>query len=258
MTTLDAIPTAPKRQPGARKARQAREREMQRAAKRAVLVASAARKEAADEEIAPAAQRHAVITADGEIYRVPRVERSGLTFKRSNPVHHLRARGTCTKAHERAADRLAQVWEDGGRGVGRGAALYGERTSGTPQSGWISDHVLAQIGYQNRCRAEFAGAHTWLGALFGVLQAVVLDGIDVTAWAQIETERRQREAILLGHDVPLPMDRNRGVGYLLAALDRLVEFYAALDRAKRGPERGPAGIVSVVIGAREPEMAGTR
>ena len=214
-----------------RKQRQQRKRELLRAAKAAAAVEAARRAELADEEIAPAVQRHGVVTEDGEVYRVPRVERLGLTFKRSNPVHHLVARGTCTRAHERAADRLARAWEDGGRGVGRGAAPYGERTSGTPQSGWISDQVLAQLGYQNRCRAEFAGAQTWLGALFPAVQAVVLDGIDLTAWTT-----------LAGHP-----NAQVARGYLVAALDRLVEFYEAVEAARRGPDT-EVEIRSVVVG----------
>jgi hypothetical protein len=218
-----------------RKLRQQRQREKQRAARAAAAKEDAKRAEIAAEELAPAGQRHPVLGEDGEVYRVARVDRAGLTFKKSNPVAYLRKLGSATWAHQRAAERLVRSWEDGGRGIGRGASLYGERTSATPQSGWISDQVLAQIRYQNRCKAEFEAAHSWLGALFPAIQAVVLDGIDVTAWSKL-ARKPDGELQFSSQQV--------AKGYLLGALDRLVEFYEAVDRSR---EAGPAEMRSVRI-----------
>ena len=192
------------------------------------------------ESIVPAVQRNPVVAPDGTVLRGARVEPDGLAFRVSNPIRHLVARGDkrsgtnlplITKEHALAADRLSIAWEEGGRSVTMAACAYGERSGGgTVTSGSPSDAVLMAVARQNRRRAEFEGAKTWLGGLFPVLDAVVLRGIDVTSWAK--QERRDRKA---------------AVGYLAAALDRLCEFFAALDNPWRMKEQE---IRSVEIGGR--------
>ena len=222
--TRSAAGTMTRRQ---RKAAERRRRAQELAARKRDADANAARiEEQRQERIAPAVQRNPVVAPDGTVLRGARVEPDGLAFRVSNPIRHMVARGEkreganlplITRAHEVAADRLAIAWEEGGRSVTMAACAYGERSGGgTVTSGSPSDAVLQAVGHQNRKRAEFEAARTWLGSLFPVLDAVVLRGIDVTSWAR--QERR---------------DRNAAVGYLAAALDRLCEFYAASDKPGR-------------------------
>jgi hypothetical protein len=176
------------------------------------------------EAIAPRVQREPVLSPDGTMLRGPRLEPDGLTFKVSNPVRHLEQRGrrraeagdmpAVREAHVVAAERLLAAWHEGADGVGIGASNYGERTGGTVQSGTISDAVLATVGRQVKARQEVGAAQTFLGALWPAVHAVVIRGIDVTSWA---TAAR--------------LDRKIALGYLSAALDRLVEFYAPKLRA---------------------------
>ncbi len=62
-------------------------------------------------------------------------------------------------------------------------------------------------------RAELDGALAWMGSLIDVVSGVVFDGIDVTAWSAARD-----------------MHPKVGLGRLVAALDRLIEFYAPEDR----------------------------
>jgi hypothetical protein len=213
--TAPPIPTRRQRLAAARRRRLAVQLAQKREAKRIAAEAEEARQES----IAPSVQRAPVMAPDGTILRGARLEPDGLAFRVSNPIRHLVARGErqdgtnlplITRAHQLAAERLVIAWEEGGRSVTMAACAYGERSGGgSVTSGSPSDAVLASIGHQNRMLAEFTGARAWLGGLFTVIDAVVLRGIDVSAWAK--QERRDRKA---------------AVGYLAAALDRLVEFYA--------------------------------
>jgi hypothetical protein len=75
------------------------------AARRAAAPARAAElREQADEELAPAAQRRAVVGAAGTVLRAPRLERGadGRSFVRSNPLHHLWARSQKRVDNDRA------------------------------------------------------------------------------------------------------------------------------------------------------------
>jgi hypothetical protein len=173
--------------------------------------------EARQEAIAPAAQRKAVVDASGDVIRQARVEPDGLAFKRSSPLCHLFKRGSISIVQLAAGARLLQTWEDGGRSVGMGASNYGERTSSSPQSGWLAESVRAALAAQNRSRDEFMAAAHYCGPAFPILEGVVLDGMDVTAWCK----RRAGG-----------MDRERGVFILRQALNKLDEFYASLTKVK--------------------------
>ncbi len=205
--------------------------------------AAAATAEARDEAIVPSAQRRAVLAPGGDgVMRAPRVQREGVTFVTSNPIAHLVKRGiaraergelpTITPAHERACKRLAHAWEEGGRGVGMGASDWGRQgghDGAVPQG--IAEDVLARIGYQNQQKALFEGAMTWLGGLGGVVGRVVLDGADLTVWAREKG-----------------IHRNAAPGYLAAALDRLLEYFAAVDLARERPARAVPIRAAEIVG----------
>jgi hypothetical protein len=171
------------------------------------------------EAIAPAAQRLGVrtLSKDGksiEVYAHPRLDRDGVTFKRSTRLPAL------SKAHEASVTRLIRSWEDGGESVTAAISSYGERVgSASATPGYMSDQLRSRIGYQNRQRTEFEGAAAWMGALFPVVKFVILEGINIKVWAE---QKNQNESV--------------AKGYLIAALDRLTEFYAAIkkrDEVKR-------------------------
>lgn len=173
-------------------------------------VARATAREEKDDKGAPKVQRD-TIAIDGATIRAPRVERDGLVFKRSTPLVHLAKRSegmeapTITAAHVRAASRLSRAWEMAGEGIGVGASNYGERLGG----GTYSFRPPASLGFQPDAQREIAGAHAWLGALWPAIYAVVIQGMDVTAYAAKAKMK----------------DRKLALGYVRASLDRLVEFY---------------------------------
>lgn len=211
-----------------REAERARKRAETEARRAAYEKAEAERQERLAELIAPKVQREAVVTADGAIVRAPRVERDGLTFKRSTSLHHLAKRSegmespTIRPDHIRAATRLIQAWELGGEGVGLGASNYGERlgggAGGTPGGRIISLQIEA--------RQEIGAVQAFLGALWPAIYAVVIRGSDVTSYAAAMKKRREV-----------------ALGYVEAALDRLVEFY----RPKPAPESIKSQIRAVVV-----------
>jgi hypothetical protein len=204
----------------ARKQRQQRVRETVRAARVAAEADRARKVEAAAEDIAPASQRHPVVSA-GLVLREARLVPDGVTFRRASPLSAM-SRSSITPPRERAADRLLRAWEDGGQGVGVGAVQYGERTSGEVTTGWISDGVIAKLAYQTRCRDEYAAAMVSLGSSAPIVRAVVLEGVSVDMWS-----------LRNAGDCP---NAQVARGYLLAGLDRLVDFYVARARAA-GVER---------------------
>lgn len=207
--------------PITRKERQAAARRFRarRAAERAAALAQAAAQaeETRAEGVAPAIQRKPVLAPSGAVLRHPRVEPDGLAFKVSNPVARLVRLGSSaiTAEHAVAAARINRAWEEGGRGVGMGASLYGERTSGGSEAGALSDRVLAVLGRQTAARDECVAAQAWCGRLWPAIVAVVLNGTDVTAWG-----------------VAIGLDRKVALGRVGAALDRLVEFYEGRDRMR--------------------------
>lgn len=183
------------------------------------LVAAAA-EEARQEAAVPAAQRVPVLDVAGAVLRRPRVEAEPTgTFVRTSPLARLAlVQPAITVRHVVVAARLLRAWEDGGGGVGIGASNYGERVGGGVAKSGVSDAILAALGRQNRADAEFRAAQRWLGSSWPVVRGVVLEGQSVTYWS--------------GKRVPA-IDREMGMGLLVAAMDRLGEFYAALDGARR-------------------------
>lgn len=193
--------------------------------------------EARDEEMAPAAQRADVLTADGEIYKHARLERSGKTFIRSNPVKYLRRLGETRRGgtalftvdHETYSEKLILAWQEGGQGVGMGKSDYvSQSVRGTTNSGF-SDAMLERMAYQRRQAALCAGAAAYMGSLWPCIKAVVLDGKAPGVW---------------GKEVGL--SRMYAVGYLAAALDKLVEFWKSAEGG-RDDEPRPMRIRSVQI-----------
>ena len=183
------------------------------------LVAAAA-EEARQEAAVPAAQRVPVLDVAGAVLRRPRVEAEPTgTFVRTSPLARLAlVQPAITVRHVVVAARLLRAWEDGGGGVGIGASNYGERVGGGVAKSGVSDAILAALGRQNRADAEFRAAQRWLGSSWPVVRGVVLEGQSVTYWS--------------GKRVPA-IDREMGMGLLVAAMDRLREFYAALDGVRK-------------------------
>jgi hypothetical protein len=225
-------------------ARQSRHR--QDAERRARIEQEHARIEGARQEaIAPAAQRKPVLTVgipievtetlhgkdgrtqkihrrvpglvSGTVYRAPLAVPDGVAFRRSSPLCHLfKRQAGITTDHLKAAARLQEAWETGGRGVGMGASNYQERTSGVAKSG-ISDAVLSSIGRQNVARDEFMVVRWRLGHSWKVIEGIVLDGMDVTTWAA--NKRPQ-------------CDYRTAEKLLVVALDRLVKVYESFEPDK--------------------------
>lgn len=195
-------------------ARATSKRAVAEAARKARDKAAADSAEFAAEQIAPAAQRHSVIARNGVMVRGPRVEACGLTFVRSNPLRHLAARSagmevpTIHDGHLRAAARLLAAWETGADGIGSGASNYQPR-SGAVQSGIIAEGLLTRLNAQIAARDQIDRAQRFLAGLWPVIHAVVIEGIDASSWAS-----------------SVGMDRKVAMGYLAAALDMLVTFYA--------------------------------
>jgi len=183
-------------------------------------------REEADEMLAPAVQRNAVMTkaidpetgkSVGVVLRAARVQRDGIAFIRASPLAWMVANieraellGTevsFSRDHIKAAARLATAWDAIGEGVGLGASDWGSLrgSRGTaPMTPAGHSALVAQVAQ----RMEIEAARTWLGALWPCLFDIALGGMSPAAWA-----------------VKVKMDRKAGSGYLRAALDRLVEFY---------------------------------
>jgi hypothetical protein len=169
--------------------------------------------EARQEAVVPAADRRPVLMPDGSIYRAARVRADGPAFIKSSAVAHLYRRGSkITTAHLVAADRLLRAWEEGGRSVGMGASLYGERVGCVAKSG-ISEHVLKAIGRQNDALDDCRAAQWALGRMWPIVRGMVLDGMSAKVWSAL---RRP------------PVSPEWAILRLVRALDRLVVFYADL------------------------------
>ena len=172
--------------------------------------------EARQEAIAPAIQRHAVLSRSGATLRAARIRADGPAFARSSPLVHLALKSPIiTTGHVLAAARLQQAWEEGGAGVGMGASNYGERLGGGIAKSGISDAILASIGRQNDARDECCAAQWFVGRAWPILRGIVIDGMDTRAWAD-----QCRPQI----SPQIAVDR------LADALNRLVQFYAEIQR----------------------------
>ena len=130
--------------------------------------------------------------------------------------------------HLAAAERLRQTFEATAEGVG----LFGSSVTWTrinlPVAG--AANPLAMVGRltsQLAERREWLSARSYLGPLWPALETVVLGGSDV-------------KFLAMQRDWSEPM----ALGYLIAALDKLVVFYATTDA---GPPVGRTGIRAAAI-----------
>ena len=230
--------------PSDRKERNATRKAEARAKLRRAKEVAAALREQREEDLAPAASRHAVVNADGEVLREARVVRSGTTFVRSSPLRHMLARGSKRSdrgelaiiqlEHVLAAERLMIAWDLCSEGIGLGKSDYDSMIGGGRTA------LLAQPGHaalvsQLRHRAELEGAATWLGSLWPVVRDVALRGVDVSAWA-----------------ASVGMDRKAAPGYLRAGLERLCAFWKETEITTSGKIRTIAPLRdSQIIGGDE-------
>jgi hypothetical protein len=207
---LSAPSTSKQRRTKARATRRKASAEKRRLAARA----KSEQDEIKAEDIAPAVQRHAVLGRNGEVLRGPRLEVDGPTVQRSNPVRRMRLMNRhkdmplVTKAHEDAADQLLKSWALA-QTISVGVGAYDERMAGMASAWGISEAVLKMTNEQIRARREIETVHTYLGPLWNVLHAVVILGLDVSAWGEANG-----------------MAPSVSSGYLAAALDRLLSVYA--------------------------------
>jgi hypothetical protein len=205
--------------------------------RRAARAEAARRQEERDEAVAPAAQRNAVLVASvdpdtGEAIQVTlraaRVQRDGVAFIRADPLRCLVDSavkgGMFTAQHVAAAKRLITSWDEVGDGVGLGASdwgsLRGSRgTAPTEPAGHSS--LVAQVAH----RMEIEAAHAFIGALWPCLEGIMLRGMSIATWSARAN-----------------LNRAATSGYLMAALDRLVEFYrpSAATRGKSAAVRTSA------------------
>jgi hypothetical protein len=223
---MNAQPAATAKRQSTRTIARQRAADMRRAAK----AEAAQRQEARDEAIAPAIQRNAVLDGSGAVLRAPRVERDGVAFIRVAPLAWMAANvkraeddGTealFTREHVKCATRLSQAWEAVGEGVGLGASDWGSLrgSRGTaPVTPAGHSALVAQVAQ----RIEIEAARTWMGSAWPCLFDIALGGMSPAAWA-----------------AKMGKNRQVGAGYLLAALDRLAEYYRARDREheRRAPK----------------------
>jgi hypothetical protein len=190
--------------------------------RRAETKAKAEREEARAEQLAPQAQRMAVLGRDGKVLRGPRVEQQGITMVRSNPVKRLAARSrhkdfpTLGETHVIAADRLITAWEEC-HGSPVQCTNYSERSSGRGTPGDVSSATIAAANEYVRARDEILRIQARLGALWPVVHAVVICNIDPSAWGDAQG-----------------MNPDRAIGYTMAALDLLVRCYEPREERPRG------------------------
>ena len=190
--------------------------------RKAEAKAKAEREEAKAEHLAPRVQRLPVYGRDGQMLRGPRVEQSGATMVRSNPVKQLAARSrgkdypTISKAHVIAAERLLTAWEEA-HGAPVLIANYGERMASSSTPGVISEASLHAAHIHIAARDEILRVQARLGALWPVIHAVVICHIVPTAWGEAQG-----------------MQSNVAIGYVAAALDLLVQCFEPPQRRQPG------------------------
>jgi hypothetical protein len=163
-----------------------------------------------------------VHNCNGQVIRGARVERSGVTFIRFNPIRRMVARGQgkeaplLTKRHADAADRLLAAWTEAGEGVSHGTASYNVKIVDPASSGMIADGVLRSIHRQIAARMEIDEIRAQLGVRWSVLYSVVIAGIEVSAWGAASG-----------------MNPSVAAGYLACAMDWLAHFYAPPEQVQR-------------------------
>ena len=215
-------------------------RPVQRAQRRAAAALTA---EQRDERLAPAAQRRPVVavssaTGDVIMLRGPRVERAGYGFVTSSPMRNLWSRGRrrdtaatvavprVTDQHLACAERLLRSWNLTAEGVSVPGGFTFDRIGGAPSTGYISPAVLHAVNEQLQHFREWRAARAFLGPpLWDAILNVALLGRDVKSWANSKH----------WHEVA-------ATGYLIAALDRLVEFYVAIT-----PKNRPRSKAAIVV-----------
>lgn len=181
--------------------------------------------------IVPAAQRHDVMVIDPAtgkptqtVLRAARVKRDGAAFVRVNPLRNMaeainraaRDGTACafSASHFLATRRLVAAWDLVGEGVGLGASDWGsiKGARGTAPTTPAGHHaLLAQV----EKRREIDAVTVALGAaMWGAVRDMLLSGMSPTAWA-----------------AKVGLHHAAAQGYLLAALDRLVEVFGAAEKA---------------------------
>jgi hypothetical protein len=215
-----------------------------RAKARRARDAAAAQREQREEDLAPSAQRHAVMSADGDVVREARVRRDGATFIRTSPLRNMLVCGErrtdrgqmaiISLEHVIAAERLMICWDLASEGIGLGKSDYGAARGGRGTAPLAPPGHEALVS-QLRHRAELDGARAWLGSLWPVVRDVALKGVGVGAWA-----------------ANVGMDRKAASGYLRAGLERLQDFYKSTEITTSGKIRTIAPLRdSQVIGGDE-------
>lgn len=178
--------------------------------------------EARAEKLAPQVQRVAVFARDGvTMLRGPRVEQQGVTMVRSNPVKRLAARSrnkefpTIGDTHVAASDRLLVSWEEA-HGSPCQCANYAERQGNRSSPGSVSQAAIVAANDFVRARDDVLRVQEYLDGLWPVVHAVVICGIDPSAWGEQQG-----------------LNAAMSVGYVVAALDMLVRCYQPC-KPKRG------------------------
>lgn len=171
--------------------------------------------EAADEAIAPRAQRATRLVRDGNTFRVAsplvRLYKSGTKRTAAGDEPTINA------GHVWAAERLHRAWDES-QTISFGVSSYGEAVRGTPQSGVLSQTTINAVNRQHVAASEVNMIRRTLGPLWGIVEAVALKGQDIKTWN--ETAR---------------MDSMAASGYLRAGLDMLIGFYRVSDAGGRKP-----------------------
>ena len=182
-----------------------------------------ATREARAEQTAPRAQRVGVVGPDGVQLRGARLDvdsapTGGLRASRRNVVAALYTRGQervaageaslIRASHVAAAAMLIRDWDEVGGGIAPPPLdlLRSEGRGG----GNGADGAILRLSGQIQARERLIGAIDFTGSQAGILHSVVLTGISVQVCA-----------------IALAVDRKQLVGYLAAALDRLVEYYGS-------------------------------
>jgi hypothetical protein len=192
-----------------------RRRENQRKREAAAREAWAQAVEAAAAKAGTRVVRRAVIASDGRVLCGIRVNVADGRARLANPVLGLTA---ITKTQKRAAARLQADWREVGEGIGLGAASY-DAPSGHGDGSGRHGALMAQVRAQER----LAGALNALGAFAPAMKRLILHCVPLETW---------KAESGLGDDA---------LGFVRAALDRLVAFYAdIIPEAPRSVSADPA------------------
>ena len=199
----------PKRPAAERKRRQQAKRELQRDRERIARVEydrlEAIRREDAAEEMAPKAQRQAIVTADGVVLRPPLAvpDTENGRFRRGNPLIAMYANGhgrTVTRAHLKAATKLKNDYDTGIEGARSPRAAIVR-----VDSGGASEAEYPWLDAITNYNAALAAVGPMLR---GIVHAIACDWVRV---GEIAKDNGTAESVT--------------VGLIVAGLDRLAEHY---------------------------------